>query len=136
MSELACVSQGRGLQPLWFDEAIDQTYRQCFRACDPPPAEQEILGAGRADGLNQAARLDKTIENAKFGGGNREKRVIRAKAQIAAERQRQSAANGIAAHRRDRRTIERDERLEAVLDSVAIVARRLLVPIDRFKLAD
>ena len=125
-----------GLLQCRLDPPVDQPDRQRFVRLDPSRGEQEVLGAGRPDELDQAARLGVAIDEAELGRSDREMRVGGAKPQIAGERQAKAAADGDAADDCDRRAVEVHQRLETVLERVAIIARRRSVAIDLAKFGD
>jgi len=73
-------------------------------------AEQQILGARRADERDQAARLDRAVEQPELGRRRRQMRVVGDKAQVAAQRDGEPAADRRTFNRGDRRPVERGER--------------------------
>ena len=50
------------------DPAVDQPDRQRLVGLDAPAAEQQVLGARRADEFDQPARLGMAVEQAELGG--------------------------------------------------------------------
>src|SRR5262249_62177261 len=75
-------------QPLGRDEPIDQADRQRLVNRNAPRTVEHVLAPRRPDEIDQAARLDETIEQAELGGRDREIGVFGAEAQIAAQADR------------------------------------------------
>ena len=98
--EIAGVFADASRQRLGRDEPVDEADRQRFGRRDAPAAEQQVLGARRADEFDQLSRLDVAVEEAELGGGDREVRVLGAEPQIAAERDGEPAADRDAARAR------------------------------------
>ena len=92
------------------DDAVDEADRQRLGRRDAAAAEQQILGARRADERDQAARLDRAVDEAELGRRRRQIRVVGGEAQVAAQRHREPAADRRAFDRGDRRPVERGER--------------------------
>ena len=70
------------------------------------------------------------VDEAELGGGDRKVRVGGAEPEIAGEREAKPAPDRDAADHRDGRAIEIHQRLEAVLNRIAVIARRRGVAIN------
>ncbi len=125
-----------GLLQCSFHPPVDKPDRQRLVGLDPPPGEQEVLGPRRTYQFDQTARLGMAVDEAKSRRRNRKMRVGGAESQIAGERQAKPAADSDPANDRDGRAIDVHQRVEPVLDRVAIVARRGGVAVDLAEFGD
>ena len=121
----------RGLDP-----SVDQSDSQRLLGLDPPPGEQKVLRPRRPDQFDEATRLGVTVDEAELRRRHGEIGVGRAEAQIAGQRQPEPAADRVSPQDRDRRAVEVDQRLETVLNGVAVIARGGGVAIDRVEFRD
>jgi hypothetical protein len=106
--------------------AVDQTHLQRLGGGELAGGEEDFLGEGRTDQINQLLDALVAVTETELGGRHAEFRIVRADTHVAAQRQADAAADAIAADHGDGRLGKLEDGGVGLVDGLVVTIDRLL----------